>query len=345
MNRAKKTGWFGQLKDRWENIPLFSTLTALVLMIILQTFALGFNYPGPGEWFAAWGKNWINILRNNATVGIIALGMTFVIISGGIDLAVGSTLVAVGAIVMVLISGNDTGVLAGLGITGAPAFAIAIATGILVGTLLGSASGFLIAHSNMPPFIATLGMMKICRSVTQQFMQTVSVQVPKDFLAIANTRIGGEIILPIIYWLILAAVLHMISKHTAFGRQVFAIGSNSRASKLSGINVRWVKMRVYMLLGALVAVASVVQIARIGSMDYANAGSGYEMDAIAAVIIGGTSMAGGRGSVSGTVLGVLILAVMNNLLNLIGVPPFLREAFKGVIVIGAVLLQKKDSAG
>jgi ribose transport system permease protein len=188
-------------------------------------------------------------------------------------------------------------------------------------------------------------MMKICRSVTQQFMQTVSVQVPKNFLAIANTRIGGEIILPIIYWLILAAVLHMISKHTAFGRQVFAIGSNSRASKLSGINVRWIKMRVYMLLGALVAVASVVQIARIGSMDYANAGSGYEMDAIAAVIIGGTSMAGGRGSVSGTVLGVLILAVMTNLLNLIGVPPFLREAFKGVIVIGAVLLQKKDSAG
>ena len=137
---------------------------------------------------------------------------------------------------------------------------------------------------------------------------------------------------------------HVVSKHTAFGRQVFAIGSNERTSKLSGVNVRAVKRRVYALMGALVAITAVIQIARIGSMDYANAGSGYEMDAIAAVIIGGTSMSGGRGSVVGSVLGMLILAVMNNLLNLIGVPPFLREAFKGIIVIGAVLLQKKEKA-
>ena len=136
----------------------------------------------------------------------------------------------------------------------------------------------------------------------------------------------------------------MACRRPAFGRQVFAIGSNERTSKLSGVNVRAVKRRVYALMGALVAVTAVIQIARIGSMDYANAGSGYEMDAIAAVIIGGTSMSGGRGSVIGSVLGMLILAVMNNLLNLIGVPPFLREAFKGIIVIGAVLLQKKEKA-
>ena len=343
MNEANKAGFFTWLKRKWKETPLFSTMIALVIMVILQTFALGFNYPSFGEWFTTWGKNWINILRNNATIGIISLGMTFVIISGGIDLAVGSTLVAVGAVIMVLISGNDAGVLAAVGITGTPAFLIAILIGIVLGVLLGSCSGLLIAHSNMPPFIATLGMMKICRSVTQQFMQTVSVQVPKDFLAIANTRIGGEIILPIIYWLVLAIIMHAISRNTAFGRQIFAIGSNSRASKLSGINVKWVKMRVYMLLGGLVAFASAVQIARIGSMDYANAGSGSEMDAITAVIIGGTSMSGGKGSVLRTVLGVLIIAVMNNLLNLIGVPPFLREAFKGVIVIGAVLMQKKES--
>ena len=114
------------------------------------------------------------------------------------------------------------------------------------------------------------------------------------------------------------------------------------AAKLSGINVQRVKRGVYAIMGLLVAVASVLQVSRIGSMDYANAGSGYEMDAIAAVIVGGTSMSGGRGSIIGTVLGVLIIAVMNNLLNLLGVPPFLREAFKGFIVIGAVLLQKKE---
>ena len=112
--------------------------------------------------------------------------------------------------------------------------------------------------------------------------------------------------------------------------------------KNTGVNVDKVKRRVYALMGFIVAISAVVQVSRIGSMDYANAGSGYELDAIAAVIVGGTSMAGGRGSVIGTVLGMLIIAVMNNLLNLIGVPPFLREAFKGAIVIGAVLLQRKE---
>ena len=339
----KKNNFLHWLRESWRTKPLFSTTCALLVMVVLQTFALGFHYPSVGDWFTAWGKNWINILRNNAGVGIISLGMTFVIISGGIDLAVGSTLVAIGAVVMLLIDGNATGLLTSLGITGPFAYLIAIAAGILVGVLLGECSGVLVAHSGLPPFIATLGMMKIARSVTQQFMQKASPAVPKDFLAIANTRIGGEIILPIFYWLLLAAVLYVVSKHTAFGRQVFAVGSSERTSKLSGVNVRKVKRRVYVLMGALVAVAAVIQIARIGSMDYANAGSGYEMDAIAAVIIGGTSMSGGRGSIVGSVLGMLILAVMNNLLNLLGVPPFLREAFKGVIVIAAVLLQKKDS--
>ncbi len=336
---------FGKwLRSSWQNKPLFSTTCALLLMVVLQTLALGFNYPAFGDWLSAFLKNWINILRNNAGVGIVALGMTFVIISGGIDLAVGSTMVAIGAVVMLLIDGGMNGALLTLGITGVPAYIIAIAAGILMGVLLGECSGVLVAHSGMPPFIATLGMMKICRSVTQQFMQKVSPSVPKSFLAIANTRVGGEIILPILYWMVIAAALYVVSRHTTFGRQVFAVGSNERTSRLSGINVKKVKRRVYALMGGLVAVTAVIQIARIGSMDYANAGSGYEMDAIAAVIIGGTSMSGGRGSVIGTVLGMLILAVMNNLLNLLGVPPFLREAFKGVIVIAAVLLQKKDSS-
>lgn len=139
-------------------------------------------------------------------------------------------------------------------------------------------------------------------------------------------------------------ILHIVSKKTAFGRHVYAIGSNERTTRLSGINVEKVKMKIYILMGVLVSIAAVIQIARIGSMDYANAGSGYEMDAIAAVVVGGTSMSGGKGSVVGTVLGMLIIAVMNNLLNLMGVPPFLREAFKGFIVIVAVLLQKKESS-
>ncbi len=330
--------------EKWRENPLFSTGLVLIVMIIVQTFALGFDYPSFGAWFTSWGKNWINILRNNAPVGIVALGMTFVIISGGIDLAVGSTLVAVGAVMMVLINGNPNGILTAAGITGVPAFVIGILAALAMGFLIGGVNGLLVARSKLPAFIATLGMMKICRSVTQQFMQTVGVKVPREFTAIANTKIGGEIILPIIYWLIIAAILTVVARKTPFGRHVYAIGSNERAARLSGIHVERVKTLVYVLSGLMVSVAAVISIARIGSMDYANAGSGYEMDAIAAVVVGGTSMSGGRGSVVGTVLGMLIIAVMNNLLNLVGVPPFLREAFKGFIVIAAVLMQKKDKA-
>ena len=327
---------------QWKTNPIFSTACVLVLMIILQTLALGFDFESIGAWFSHWSRNWINILRNNASVGIVALGMTFVIISGGIDLAVGSTLVAVGAVLMVCVNSYPTGLLTSIGITGVPAFIIGIIACILMGCALGGVSGFLIAKQKLPAFIATLGMMKICRSVTQQVMQTASVKVPTQFLAIANTKIGGQVILPIIYWLVLAVLLHIISRKTTFGRHVYAIGSNERTARLSGINVEKVTAMVYVLSGVMVSIAAIIQVARIGSMDYANAGSGYEMDAIAAVVVGGTSMSGGKGSILGTVLGMLIIAVMNNLLNLMGVPPFLREAFKGFIVIAAVLLQKKE---
>ena len=156
-------------------------------------------------------------------------------------------------------------------------------------------------------------------------------------------KVGGQMFMPILYWLLIALVLYIVSKKTVFGRHVCAVGSNEKTSRLSGINVNRVKLGVYALMGAVVAIAAVLQVSRIGAMDPANAGSGYELDSIAAVIVGGTSMSGGKGSVVGTVFGMLIIAVMNNLLNLLGVPPFLREAFKGAIIIAAVLLQRKSS--
>lgn len=334
---------FSWLRTMWSSHPLFSTGIALIVMIILQTLALGFHFGSFGEWFNAWLQNWINILRNNSGIGIVALGMTFVILSGGIDLAVGSTLVVVGAVVMMMIDSGPLGILLKLGITGLPAYVIAIVVGIVVGLILGELNGLLITKGKLPPFIATLGTMKIFRSVTQHFMQGYTPVVPKDFLNIASFKIGGQLLMPIIYWIILAVVLYIVSTRTTFGRQAIAIGSNERATKLSGINVNKIKRRIYALIGLLVGIAAIVQVSRIGSMDYANAGSGYEMDAISAVIVGGTSMSGGKGTIVGTVFGTLIIAVMNNLLNLLGVPPFLREAFKGVIVIGAVLLQKKEN--
>ena len=335
----------GGLVAAWKQNPLVSTGLVLILMIVVQTAIMIYNFGegSVGELLLSLLTNWLNILRNNAPVGIIALGMTFVIISGGIDLSVGSTLVAVGAMVMMVVDGSATGLLAGMGITGVPAYIIAIAVGLVFGALLGWLNGVLIAHGKLPPFIATLGTMQIFRSVTQHLTQHANPSVPKGFLQIANLKIGSFYIMPILYWLAIAAVLYVVSKRTTFGRHVFAVGSNIRTARLSGINVNKVKRRIYMLTGMLVAIAAIIQVSRIGSMDYASAGSGYEMDAIAAVIVGGTSMSGGKGSIVGTVLGMLIIGVMNNPLHLFGVTPSLREACKGVIVIVAVLLQKKEA--
>ncbi|WP_066191029.1 MULTISPECIES: ABC transporter permease [Gracilibacillus] len=333
--------WF---KKHWKNNPLFSIFIALVVMVILQTIVLGFDYPTFGDWFQSWTNNWINILRNNASIAIVALGMTFVIMTGGIDLAVGATLVATGAFAMTLLDAGANGLLSSIGITGWPAIILTILLVMVFGYLLGSLIGVSVTRGMVPPFIATLGAMMVFRSVTQHVMQGASPRVPSEFLQISNFKIGDLMIMPILYWIIIAAIMYFISKKTTFGRQIIAVGSNERAARLSGINVKKVKFRVYALSGMLVGIAAIIQVSRIGSMDFAGSGRGMEMDAIAAAVVGGTSMMGGRGFILGTVYGMLIIAVLNNLLNLFGVPPLLRDAFKGAIVIGAVLLQRKEQS-
>lgn len=336
----KLVNWF---RLQWRSNPLFSTAIALLAMIVLQTLALGTDFASFGEWWSSFCVNWINVLRNNASVGIVALGMALVIISGGIDLAVGSTMAMAGAFFLMLTDCSGAGWLAAAHIDGWPAFALALLLALLFGALLGAVNGVLVADGGIPPFIATLGTMKCFRSVTQYFMQGRNPVFPSDFLSFASLRTGGYMVMPILYWAIAGAIVWTISRKTVFGVHVFAVGSNERASRLTGIAVKSVKRWVYTIAGALTALAAVINVCRIGSMDFSNAGSGYEMDAIAAVIVGGTRMSGGRGSIVGTMLGVLIIGVMNNLLNLVGVDPFLREAFKGVIVIVAVLIQRKDT--
>ena len=310
-----------------DNLGILCALAAMILFLYI--------WPTTHSTFLT-QRNIFNVLRQSAPNLLLACGMTMVIILGGIDLSVGSIIAM-------------SGVLGAAAVVwwGLPEIA-GILIGILSGVIFGLFNGAIIAKTQIPPFIVTLGTMKIFRSVTQYFMQSQpGITLPDGFKQIARAvraPVLNSMLLPIFYWLLLAAVLHVVSKHTAFGRYVYAVGSNERTTRLSGINVDRVKRRVYALMGLIVAMASVVQIARIGSMDYASAGSGYEMDAIAAVVIGGTSMSGGRGSIVGTLLGTLIIAVMNNLLTLVGVDPFLREAFKGAIVVAAVLMQRKESS-
>lgn len=339
-NQSGAIGWF---KENWSHNALFSTIFALVVMVLIQSVVMWVNAGSFGGMFGKMGMAWLNILRNNAYQGVIALGMCFIIISGGIDLSVGSMLCALGAILMYLLAPSN-GLLASLGITGPLAYVLAILLTILAGYLFGQLNGALIAYGKLPPFIATLGTMKVFRSVTQQLTKQFNPEIPAGFKLIASAKVGGQVVLPILYWVIIVIIMHIIFTRTAFGRQTIAIGSNERAAKLSGINVNTVKRRIYALGGIMCAIAAVIYIARIGSMDFANAGNGYEMDAIAAVIVGGTAMSGGRGSLIGAFLGMLIIGVMNNILNTVGVPTFLCDAVKGLIIIFAVLLQKKESA-
>lgn len=332
----------GKIGGVMAKSTIASTLFALIVMVLIQAVVMG---KLAGSFSGMWGKlgmAWLNILRNNTYAGIIALGMCFAIISGGIDLSVGSTLCALGAITMWLVDPNK-GLLLSVGLTGPAAYAVAIIIILILGYILGTINGSLIAYGKLPPFIATLGTMKIYRSVTQQLTKSFNPEVPAGFKAITAAKIGGQVVLPIIYWVAIVIVMHIIFKKTAFGRHVIAIGSNERAAKLSGINVNRDKRHIYALVGVMCALATIIYVSRIGSMDFANAGNGYEMDAIAAVIVGGTAMSGGRGSLICAFLGALIMGVMNNILNSVGIPTFLTDAVKGAIIIFAVLLQTKES--
>ena len=356
----------------WKHVPVFSVFITAIVMIIILTYAhgntLNFEFKSYADWGSKWLLNFLNVLRSNASIGMVALGMTFVIITGGIDLAVGSTLAGVATVVMVVLDVSQSGFFVNNGLVGMPNYLVAIGMGLAVGLILGALTGVGVTKGRIPPFIVTLGIMNIVRSVAQYFTKSTKIEVPTSFQPLANMTLkqivegivhifnkdatvsfGGGfqfmedvMLLPIIYWLILVVIMYVISKHTAFGRHIYAVGSNERTSRLSGINVDRVKIAVYMLMGLIVSIAAITQVARLRGVDVASAGSGLEMSAIAAVVVGGTSMAGGRGSIIGTVLGVLIIGIMDNLVVLLHIDAFLSNAFIGAIIIFAVLMQRKD---
>ena len=300
-----------------------SALVALVSLFIITSCLKGQVFLNP--------RNILNIFMNNSIIGIIALGMTLIIITGGIDLAVGSQLAAAGLIVITVL--NSTG-----------SIALSLLSAIIFGIVSGWFTGIMIAKFKIPPFIVTLGTLSIYRSVSQHFFNGGGIMAKNNqdaFIAIANTKIGGTISVIIIYWIVLAIIISVFSKKTAIGRHIYAVGSNEKATKLSGINIDRVKITAYIISGILVALAAIIEAARLGSMNSASSGLSYEMDAIAAVVIGGTSMSGGKGTIIGTVFGTLTLGVINNMMNLLGVPTFLVSAIKGGIIIVAVLLQSR----
>ncbi|MET1014361.1 MAG: ABC transporter permease [Paenisporosarcina sp.] len=274
-------------------------------------------------------NNQLNILMQVSIIGIVALGMTVVMLSGGIDLSVGSVLVLVG--VMTVLALNSTG-----------SILVAIFTACLVGSLAGLLNGLMVAKGRIASFIATLGMMAAARSIALYIAEggSVSGEV-SGFTAIANSDVW-LIDYPIIIFLIMTALVYVLMHKTRFGRYVYAIGSNEKAALLSAIRVDRVKIGVYTLVGLLVSVAAIIETSRLNSISSSSSGVQYELDAIAAVIIGGTRMTGGKGKIIGTFFGVLILGILNNMMNLTNVSPHLQGFVKGLIIIVAVLFQKRE---
>ncbi|MFH1567056.1 MAG: ABC transporter permease [Gemmatimonadota bacterium] len=279
-------------------------------------------------------QNLLNILRQVSYTGTIALGMTFVIIGGGIDLSVGSLAAMAGGLAILVV--NAAG-------GGAEAIALGILTALAVGLAGGAANGFLVTRFNMAPFVVTLGTMSVYRSLTLYFIDAGEYRSLSDaYAAIGAGKLLG-IFVPVWLFLGLAALFQVVLTRTRYGRYVLAVGASEQVARYSAIKVRLVRFGTYALTGFTVGVTAVMFGSRLNAVSSSNMGLYYEMDAIAAVVIGGTSMAGGAGTVLGTVLGAIILGIINNMLNMMGVSPYLQGTVKGLVIILAVLFQYRGS--
>lgn len=312
----------GTKLKRWL-IEQKSLITLLVLIILVS--CLNNNF------FTL--NNVFNILQQTSINAIIAVGMTLVILTSGIDLTVGALFALTGAIAATIVGSNMSPF-------------IAIMAALTIGALIGASTGMIIAKGKLQAFIATLVMMLILRGATLVYTKGSPISLGMTDNAEMFEWIGfGQILaipVPICIMILVFLATWYLLKYTRLGRYIYALGGNEAATRLSGINVDRVKIAVYAISGLLCALASTIEVARLSSAQ-PNAGISYEMDAIAAVVLGGTSMAGGRGKIIGTLIGALILGLLNNSLNLLGVDPYYQMIVKGAVILFAVLVDNKTT--
>lgn len=287
-------------------------------------------------------ENGWNILRQISVNACLSIGMTLVILTGGIDLSVGSILALTGAVTAGLLKNGIE--IPQYNILIQFTFHGAIVGGLLVGLLLGLFNGVTITRFRIPPFVATLGMLSIARGLTE--LWTRGHPITGLGGTFADIGMGTYLGIPMPVWIsgILVLVFVVISRRTRFGRHVYAVGGNELAARLSGLRVNRIKLAVYALAGTLSGVAGMIVTSRQDSA-VPIAGVGYELDSIAAVVIGGTSLSGGRGSILGTVLGCLIIGVLNNGLFFLNVSPFWQKVVKGFVILIAVAIDKVKVRG
>lgn len=301
----------------------YAPLIALVILIILSAIA--------SEHFLKF-RNITNILRQVSYTGTIALGMTFVIVAGGIDLSVGSMTALVGVLAILVM--NYVG-------AGTEAIFAALSTAVVLGAFFGMVNGALVTKGRITSFIATLGTMSIFRSLTLYISDAGEVISENDGYSEIGAGYLFNIPYPVLIFLGLAVVFHVVLNNTRFGRYVCAVGSNEVVATYSAIKVKTIVFLTFVIAGFTVGVTSVLLSSRLNSVSPGDAGIFYELDAIAAVVIGGTPLAGGKGSIFGTVIGAVILGIINNMLNLMGVSPYLQGTVKGAVILIAVLAQYK----
>lgn len=274
-------------------------------------------------------SNIFNVLRQISINALIAFGMTFVILTGGIDLSVGSILGLSGAITAgMMVNGMDTG--------------LAVAVGLLTGTIIGAVNGVLITKGRIAPFIGTLATMTIVRGLALVYTEGRPITGLNESFAVIGKGYFADIPLPVLWMFIAFVVLYVILKHTVFGRRVYALGSNEEATWLSGISTDRIKIFVYAISGLLAALSGIILTSRLNSAQ-PTAGTSYELDAIAAVVLGGTSLSGGKGWIVGTLVGAMIIGVLDNGLNLLNVSSFYQQVIKGGVILLAVLIDRSKT--
>ena len=314
-----------------EMLARSQSLIALLLMVVAMSL-LSDSFLTP--------ENGWNILRQISVNLCLSIGMTLIILSGGIDLSVGAILALSGAVAAGVLK-NGIGIpaidtLLQFTLTGA------IVCGIGVGLALGWFNGFVITKFRLPPFVATLGMFSIARGLTLLWTGGFPITGLGASFAFIGTGVFFGVPMPVWITIGLVAVFVLVTRRMKFGRYLYAVGGNERAARLTGLRVNRIKVWVYTLGGGLAGVAGLLHTARLDSAT-PNAGLGYELDSIAAVVFGGTSLSGGRGSVLGTVLGCLIIGVLNNGLFLLNVSPFWQMVVKGLVILAAVAIDKANA--
>jgi ribose transport system permease protein len=304
------------------NRALLKKLGPLAALLAL---CIGLAFAGPD--FLTVG-NLLNVMRQVSINAVIAFGMTLVILLGGIDLSVGSILAVASVVIAYLLQAHY-----GAG--------IAILAGIAVGALLGMINGLIVTKGRVAPFIATLGTMTALRGFALVLSNgsPISGFSSDSFSLVGDGYIAALIPIPVVWMLVAFALFWFVMRQTVFGRHVYATGGNTEAAALSGVKTDQVQIWVYTISGATAAMAGVILTSRLNSAQ-PTAGAGYELDAIAAVVLGGTSLAGGRGWIFGTLVGALLIGVLNNGLNLMGVSSFYQQVIKGGVILLAVLLDR-----